>query len=118
MVLRDDKIVQTSYLKETEVTLDDAKNEVRFCSEINDGKKILYLADISQVNKVPREVRKYYSSEAACKYIKAIVLVTSSPVSRVIGNFFLGLNKPPVPIRLFDSVDEGNAWLMEFINHE
>ena len=33
------------------------------------------------------------------------------PLSRAIGSFFIGLSKPPVPTRLFKSIDEALAWL-------
>ena len=49
----------------------------------------------------------------------APVLVTRahlrSPLTRAIGNFFLGLNKPLMPTRLFTSEEEALAWLKTFV---
>jgi hypothetical protein len=33
----------------------------------------------------------------------------------VLGNFYLGLNKPLVPTRLFTSEEEAQAWLRSFL---
>lgn len=40
-----------------------------------------------------------------------VALVAKSPVERMIANFFLGLNKPQVPVRMFTDPDKARAWL-------
>ncbi len=38
-------------------------------------------------------------------------LVVGNALSRALGNFFMGLTRPKVPTRLFDSVESGVQWL-------
>jgi hypothetical protein len=38
-------------------------------------------------------------------------LVVGNPLSRALGSFFIGLNRPKVPTRLFETVDKGVEWL-------
>ena len=38
-------------------------------------------------------------------------LVVGNPLSRALGSFFIGLNRPRVPTKLFDSVENGVQWL-------
>jgi hypothetical protein len=38
-------------------------------------------------------------------------LVVGNALSRALGSFFIGLNRPRVPTRLFDSVENGIQWL-------
>ena len=45
----------------------------------------------------------------------AIALLVGSPLSRVIGNFFVGLNRSTFPLRLFTSEEEAIAWLRTFL---
>ena len=45
---------------------------------------------------------------------RATALLTSSPVSKTIGNFFMGLNKPLSPTRLFTNSDKAIQWLHTF----
>jgi hypothetical protein len=45
--------------------------------------------------------------------VSAFAIIIQSPLSRVIGNFFMGLNKPRVPARLFKSEKEAVKWLKE-----
>lgn len=39
----------------------------------------------------------------------------SSPVSRVLANFYFGISHPRLPIRLFTAEDEALEWLREHI---
>ena len=43
----------------------------------------------------------------------ALAIVIDSPVSRIIGNFFLRFNSPAYPSRLFTDIDAARAWLEE-----
>jgi hypothetical protein len=47
--------------------------------------------------------------------VSAVALVAGTPLSRMMGNFFLGVNKPPYPTRLLDSETPALAWLQAFV---
>jgi hypothetical protein len=64
---------------------------------------------------VAREARQYYSGKEAAQTVRAVGLLVTSPLSRLIGNFFMVINKPPVPFRLFTSETEALEWLRGFI---
>lgn len=53
--------------------------------------------------------RAYTTLDPALIYGGA--LVVSSALSRALGGFFMGLTRPRVPTKLFDSVDNGIEWL-------
>ena len=58
--------------------------------------------------------RQYYSSSAMSpKTASRVALILSSPVSRVLGNIYMGLTRPEVPTRIFTSEDKAFAWLLE-----
>ena len=48
--------------------------------------------------------------------VSALALIVGSPLSRIIGNFFLSVNKPLYPARLFDNEASGLAWLQAIID--
>jgi len=62
-----------------------------------------------------REARRYFAGEETAKVESAAALLIESPLSKAIGNFFMGLNKPIVPTRLFTSEAEALAWLKGFV---
>jgi hypothetical protein len=42
-------------------------------------------------------------------------LIVDTPLSRTLGTFFLRVNKPPFPVRLFDNEASAVAWLRAFV---
>jgi hypothetical protein len=62
-----------------------------------------------------RETREYYSSSEGLRATKALALLVESPFTRVMANFFISINKPLVPTRLFTSEDAAVAWLKTFL---
>jgi len=70
------------------------------------------LADIRTLRGVSLGVRHHMSSERAGRYLSSVALVADSPLTRTIGNFFMRLNRPPFPLRIFDGEDEAMRWLV------
>ncbi len=69
------------------------------------------VADIRTLRGVSLGVRTHMSSERAARYIARVALVADNPLTRTIGNFFMRLNRPPFPLRIFDGEDEALRWL-------
>ena len=54
---------------------------------------------------------KYYAGSEAGNVFAAAALIVDSPLSRLLGNFFLGINKPKMPVRLCKNEDEALEWI-------
>jgi hypothetical protein len=98
-----------------EVTLDDARTNVALCLQRNAGRRRPLLVDLRGVKSQTAEARAYLAGREGSQVSQAVGLLIGSPVSRVLGNFYLGLNKPSVPTRLFTSEEEAQAWLRDFL---
>jgi hypothetical protein len=61
-----------------------------------------------------RDAREYFSTRGRDTKINSMAVLIKSPISRVVGNFFLGINKPAVPTRLFDNEADALEWLKKF----
>ena len=66
--------------------------------------------------RVEREARAFFASEEYMRLCSQTALVVGSPVSRVIGNFFVGLNRPTYPCKIFDDPELAAQWLREFVS--
>ena len=64
------------------------------------------------VNRRPRAGRKAF---ALRDLSSAVAMVVGTPVSRMMGNLFIRVNKPPFPARLFDNEACAVAWLQKFV---
>ncbi len=98
-----------------EVTLDDSRANVALCLQRNAGRRRPLLVDLRGVKSQTAEARAYLAGREGVQVSQAVGLLIGSPVSRVLGNFYLGLNKPSVPTRLFTSEEEAQAWLRSFL---
>jgi len=96
--------------------LDDAIVNVAAVAKLAAGKPRPLLLDMrAHASSATRECREYYAGSEAQRVNLAVAMLVRSNVSRVIGNFFLGLNKTRFPFRMFADVDEATAWLRSFI---
>ena len=80
-----------------------------FC---NEGKRPI-LVDITNLKSVSKESRGIYASENTASVLIRAALLVGNPVSRIIGNFYLGLNKSKMPVKMFSDVGEAVEWLKQ-----
>jgi len=73
------------------------------------------LVDIRWIKSATLEARRFWSSDALRGVVSAVALVVASPVSRVMGNFYIGINHMHVPTRMFTDEAEALAWLKDFL---
>lgn len=111
----DDGVVHGLFHAGAEVTVDDARENLAVTSTLAGGVRRPVLVDLRPVRSQSGEARALFAGPAATAVTAAVALVTSSPLSRVLGNFFLGFNKPQTPARLFTSVDDAEVWLRSFL---
>jgi hypothetical protein len=75
------------------------------------GKKCSTLVIMSNVLSQDAETRRIYGEMSGTGLFFATALVVDNPLSRALGSFLIGLSKPQVPIKLFDTVEKGIEWL-------
>lgn len=66
------------------------------------------------IKSMDREARRFFAGPECAKAESAAALVIGSPITKAIGNFFLGLNKPIIPTRLFTNEADAIVWLKTF----
>ncbi|HEY9357279.1 MAG TPA: STAS/SEC14 domain-containing protein [Arthrobacter sp.] len=88
----------------------DAQEAMAAVNVVADGSEYPMLVDMATTESVSRQARAVFSIPCAAS---RIALLGSSPVDRVLANFFLSLHVPPCPTRFFTSRDDAMAWLLE-----
>ena len=108
--LRDDGILYCTTKPDAREEHAQAEQNVAAIDKLCAEKHWPMLSDIRNLRSQSREARALY---AASPIATAVALIVPNPVSRVIGSFYLGLNKPSVPTKLFKSEAEARVWLAE-----
>jgi hypothetical protein len=111
---RDGGVLRGECFDAAEETIADAKEQLARQREMLDGKPLPFLMDIRRVRSLSRDARAFFASAEAAEVFAATALLIASPLSRAIGNFFLGLNRPSMPTRLFTSERDALAWLDQY----
>lgn len=112
--LGEDGIVRIIHNPNAEVTLEDAQETMAAYLTINQGKRRPLLIDTRTMRSISREARHYYAGTEAARVASAAALLVGTPISEVLGNFYIGMSTPHLPSRLFASEDEALAWLKEY----
>lgn len=111
-------IIVGQFLSGAEVTQPDAVENVGVTGQLTQGRRWPVLVDLRAVRSQSAEARAYLAGDEANRVSLAVALLIRSPLSRVVGNFYLGFNRPAVPTRLFTSPGEAAAWLSTFAPEE
>ncbi|MEQ9307419.1 MAG: hypothetical protein RJQ14_26130 [Marinoscillum sp.] len=68
------------------------------------------VCDIRGLKGIDKEARDYLAKEGS-EQVQAVALIIDSPARKLMSNFYLAVNKPLVPTKLFTSEDEAVAFL-------
>ena len=109
-----DSLVRVVILPGAVQTLADAQENRTVMDRLITGRRFRALIDLRQMKSQDREAREYYTQPQHTPGLVAIALLIGSPMSRVIGNLYMGFNKSDIPTRLFTSEAEAITWLETF----
>jgi hypothetical protein len=109
-----DGICRTVVKADAEVDLECAIENSKAVNSFFTGKKFPLLIDTRLIRSITREARDHFSVNGRDTAISCMAFIVKSPVSRVIGNFFMSLNRPAVPAKLFDSETSALEWTRQF----
>lgn len=110
-ILREDNIVQIECHPNTMMTLEEGRLSTKVVGEMINGNPLPLLCDLTNVVKMTQDCRKHFAGPEHAAVFSRCALIVRSPLSKIIGNFFLGANKPLRPTRLFNNVEDGLKWL-------
>lgn len=96
------------------LTLDIAKQVVEDRIRFFDGKSFPSYADARHLVEVDADARKYLAGPRASFLVTAGAVHVTSPFSCWLGNVFLLLDAPKIPVKLFTSKELAVEWLSKF----
>ena len=113
MWLRSDGIVQMSWVSQASIDLEDAMAAIAAMTELTGGRRGPLLVDLHDSGQQTRPARIEFTRHE--DLVSAVALIVGTPVGRILGNFFLRVNRPPYPVALFDDEASGLVWLQSFV---
>jgi len=104
------------YDANTILTLEKAKAVVEAQKKLAVNNQYPNLLEGRSLKEVTPDARKFLASQETAEVNSAVALLVGSPVSRILGNFFLKLDRPAYPMRLFSNQEEAFEWLRQFFH--
>jgi len=112
--LRDDGIIQMNSRNHT-YTVQDLKEINVAQGKISDGKRLPLLVVADQYSDIESDAREFMASFEATQFSSAEAYVLRSLGHKILGNFYLKVNKPGVPTRFFNEKTEALQWLLTYL---
>ncbi|MCP5500297.1 MAG: hypothetical protein H7A25_10370 [Leptospiraceae bacterium] len=107
-------IVKSITRSGAEQTLQDAIENMEATFKLVPDRKLLLLVDLSGLKSQTAEARTYYSSdEEINKKVIAVAICSNTRIGNLISNFYLKINKPIIPFRLFSNETKAIDWLLK-----
>lgn len=107
------RVIEIKFEKGFEGELEDAKVIVQRISQFClNNEPVFLLAVYAEDNFFSKEARQYIASKEVNAIVKAEALVINSMALRIMGNFYLKVNKPHRESKLFKHRAEALSWLM------
>ena len=101
-------------VKETDIfDLHMAKVCVKSLEEFTEYKPYPCLMSVLKINGISKEARDYFANEGD-GHILANAMLIKSPIMKMISNFYIMVNKPRKPTKLFTDKERALEWLSQF----
>lgn len=107
-----DDVLFFTYTPHIEIDISVAKALVKNRLDYAGNKDVYVIVDINNIKSVTKEAREYMSQpENGLKGILAGAFISNKPLTTVVINFFLTINKPSVPAKFFTNKDDALSWI-------
>ncbi len=111
--LRPDGIAQIVWASAAIMNFEDAIAATDAMTKLTGGKRRPLLVDAHDVGPQDRAARSEFARRG--DLVSAVALLGATPLSRMMGNFFIAVSRPMAPTKLFHDESSALAWLREFL---
>lgn len=107
--------IVTAKFKVTHFDLETVERLVEERKKVFKGLIYPIIANVVSIKSSTKEARDFFASETGCVGINATAVLINSPVGSIIGNFYIRINKPLRPVKLFTNKLKAKKWLVQFV---
>ena len=106
--------IMCAFFKTELLTKTIAVEGVKARIKLSAGMSYPFFVNLYNVRSTTKDAREFLSTPEANVNIVAAAMLINSPVQRIMGNFFLAVNKPQIPLKLFTSTENAIEWLQQY----
>jgi len=118
IVMGNDGIVRKRIFDDMEIDIEDSIENCQAMLALTHDHPGLLLTDWRDIAlRITREAREYYAGPDISQHRVAEALLINTMAARITANFYLRVNKPLTPTRLFTDEQKAIEWLRSFSLH-
>jgi hypothetical protein len=110
----ENRILRIKILEGAEIELSDALQNLEATKLLTKNDRYLILVDGRVSLSISREARAFAAETKNDESIASAMIITST-ANKLIGNFYINVNKPSIPTRIFSSEEKAIEWLSGFL---
>lgn len=99
---------------DVEVTLSVVKQILKAMQHLQSAKKLPTIIMVDNFSLPSKETREFLAPKEASPFASAEAYVIKSTAQKLVGNFYLNVNKPERPTKMFTDLFKAIDWLEDF----
>jgi hypothetical protein len=111
----ENEIVRARVKDNAEIDLKEAQEMTETLLKITPDASRPLLVDMGKMKYITKRAREHFKGGSRKVTATAVALLAKSQLSTLIGNFYLGLNRPKLPTKLFTSESQALQWLKKYL---
>ena len=113
--LIEDNVLVVNYKEGLHITYEIAEQIVRDRLTFTKGKKMPVIINSHGVISIDKPAREFLASENGTVGLLATAIIVDSDYTRLLGNFFIIVNKTKIPVRIFSDIPRSVKWRQKYI---
>lgn len=113
VILEEDHLIRIVIKEHNDIGVEDIMEFQEAKKKLLGNARHILLFVAPKYGELSKEGRELSASPLVNENAIAKVVVAKNIASSIVGNFFIKIYKPPVPIKLFKNEEEGIKWLRE-----
>lgn len=111
----ENKILIGTYKNLVKIDLDAARHIVQERIRFAANRKMPAMIISGRLVSMDKPARDYLASAQGTEGLLACAIIVTSPFARLLGIYFMSVNKPPIPVKIFRDTSKAEQWLQQYI---
>lgn len=99
-------------------TREESQKQIDQLRKITGGKKTCMILQMDNSAPAPKKEDRDWIAKELDSVTKAMGIISTSPLSRMIANLFFGLKPPTYPAKFFSNEIEAKEWIKQYLTTE
>jgi hypothetical protein len=102
-------------VEEPILTREETLKQMESFKKLTGNKKLCMILETNKNSKAPKKEDRDFIAEQLADITKAMAIISTSPLSRMIANLFFGLKPPPYPVKFFSNEKDAKEWIKQYL---